>query len=138
MCTRPPPTELLCALHSLLILASRDVGRELVRFAACALPSLALFVFWRLLSSLPHSFVHPSRSISPSFSLSHALFVQRSVHPTPRSRAQLLPPSITLTFCRPFFPPPLVSSIVLRSASLQLASLGHGAVAGQFHLALLM
>src|SRR6218665_1518436 len=33
---------------------------------------------------------------------------------------------------------PLVSSIVLRSASLQLTAPGHGAVAGQLHLVLLM
>jgi len=78
------------------------------------------FVFWRLPSSLPSSFVLPSRSISPSFCLSHALFVQRSVHPTPRSRAQSLPPSITLTFCRPFFLP---SPRVLHRSSASLLAI---------------
>ena len=91
------------------------------------LPS-TLFVFWRLHSSLVSSFVHPSRSISPPFCRSHAL-ITRSVAPSIH-RLDLLSSVL--------HSPPLVSSIVLLSASLQLTTLGHGAEAAQLHLVLLM
>src|SRR6218665_3644923 len=79
-------------------------------------------------SSLPYSFVHPSRSIFPPCCRSHAL-TTRSVAPSIH-RPDLL--SCVL------HSPPLVSSIVLLSASLQSTVLGHGAVAVQLHLVLLM
>src|SRR6218665_3757923 len=79
-------------------------------------------------SSLPYSFVHPSRSIFPPCCRSHAL-TTRSVAPSIH-RPDLL--SCVL------HSPPLVSSIVLLSASLQSTALGHGAVAVQLHLVLLM
>src|SRR6218665_1606540 len=67
-----------------------------------------------------------TRASPPSFCRSHAV-TTRSVAP-PIHRPDLLSSVL----------PPLVSSIVLWSASLQLTSLGHGTVAGQVNLVLLM
>src|SRR6218665_115924 len=117
-------------------MASRDVGRFFVR---CSIPSLDLLcllapsfvpaLFLRssitlYLSSLL-SFTRVSR---PSFCHSHAV-TTRSVAPSIH-RLDLLSSVL--------HSPPLVSSSVLLSASLQLTALGHGAVAVQLHLVLLM
>src|SRR6218665_1239222 len=117
-------------------MASRDVGCFFVRCAIPSIHSLCLLapsfvpgLFLRssitlYLSSLL-SFTRVSR---PSFCRSHAL-TTRSVAPSIH-RLDLLSSGL--------HSPPLVSSIVLLSASLQSTALGHGAAAVQLHLMLLM
>src|SRR6218665_1373061 len=117
-------------------MASRDVGRFFVRCAIPSIHSLCLLAP----SFVPGLFIRSSitlylcyllsftRVSSPSFCRSHAV-TTHSVAP-PIHRLDLLSSVLRS--------PPLVSSIVLLSTSLQLTALGHGAVAVQLHLVLLM
>src|SRR6218665_1530639 len=92
------------------------------------------------------AFLHPCRLHS---FFHHALSLLPSVYPTLYSSNDLSIPRLDHALTR--FPhpspcpsvvrsssPPLVSSIVLRPASLQLTALGHGAGPVQLHLVLLM
>src|SRR6218665_2197093 len=117
-------------------MASRDVGRFFVRCAIPSIHSLCLLapsfipaLFLRSSLTLYLSFLLSFTRVSrPSFCRSHAL-ITRSVALSIR-RLDLLSSVL--------HSPPLVSSIVLLSSSLQSTALGHGAVAVQLHLVLLI
>src|SRR6218665_589156 len=108
---RPPHFLFLHSIPSLCLLAPSCIPTVFIR------SSIALYLSYLL------SFTRVS---SPSLCLSHAV-TTRSVAP---HRLDLLSSVL--------HSPLLVSSIVLLSASLQSTVLGHGAVAVQLHLVLLM